>query len=110
MWGLARGRGGASDGGGDGSAVEAVSRRARRVAFRGRARRTVPVRPAHAPMDGDTVFAVATQKKALTDPLPDLAEIGMAAGDCLARAIARGVYEATPAPGDLVPTWRQTFG
>ena len=50
MWGLARGRGGASDGGGDGSAVEAVSRRARRVAFRGRARRTVPVRTARAGM------------------------------------------------------------
>lgn len=69
------------------------------------------VRPAHAPMDGDTVFAVATQKKPLTDPLPDLTEIGMAAGDCLARAIARGVYEATalPFPGAL-PAWRDKFG
>ena len=68
------------------------------------------VRPAHAPMDGDTVFAVATQKKPLTDPLPDLTEIGMAAGDCLARAIARGVYEATtlPFPGAL-PAWRDKF-
>jgi D-aminopeptidase len=62
-------------------------------------------------MDGDTVFAVATQKKPLTDPLPDLTEIGMAAGDCLARAIARGVYEATalPFPGAL-PAWRDKFG
>ncbi len=69
------------------------------------------VRPAHAPMDGDTVFAVATQKKPLTDPLPDLTEIGMAAGDCLARAIARGVYEATalPFPG-VLPAWRDKFG
>lgn len=69
------------------------------------------VRPAHAPMDGDTVFAVATQRKPLTDPLPDLTEIGMAAGDCLARAIARGVYEATalPFPGAL-PAWRDKFG
>lgn len=68
------------------------------------------VRPAHAPMDGDTVFAVATQRKPLTDPLPDLTEIGMAAGDCLARAIARGVYEATalPFPGAL-PAWRDKF-
>jgi D-aminopeptidase len=69
------------------------------------------VRPAHAPMDGDTVFAVATQRKPLTDPLPDLTEIGMAAGDCLARALARGVYEATalPFPGAL-PAWRDKFG
>ena len=36
--------------------------------------------------------------------------IGSAAAACMARAIARGVYEATPAPGDLVPTWRQRFG
>ncbi len=48
MWGLAPGRGGASDGGGDGSAVETVSRRARRAGFRGRARRTVPVRTTRA--------------------------------------------------------------
>ena len=27
----------------------------------------------------------------------------------MARAIARGVYEATPAPGDLLPTWRERF-
>ena len=54
---------------------------------------------------------LATQKKPLTDPLPDLTEIGMAAGDCLARAIARGVYEATalPFPGAL-PAWRDKFG
>ena len=69
------------------------------------------VRPAHAPMDGDTVFAVATQKKPLTDPLPDITEIGMAAGDCLARAIARGVYEATALPfHGAIPSWRDKFG
>ncbi len=69
------------------------------------------VRPAHAPMDGDTVFAVATQRKPLTDPLPDLTEIGMAAGDCLARAIARGVYEATALPfHGALPAWRDKFG
>lgn len=69
------------------------------------------VRPAHAPMDGDTVFAVATQKKPLSDPLPDLTEIGMAAGDCLARAIARGVYEATALPfHGALPAWHDKFG
>ena len=68
------------------------------------------VRPAHAPMDGDTVFAVATQKKPLMQPLPDITEIGMAAGDCLARAIARGVYEATALPfHGAIPAWRDRF-
>ena len=51
------------------------------------------VRPAHTPFDGDTVFAVSTGTGELgTSAL--LAEVGMMAGDCLARAIARGVYEA----------------
>ena len=70
------------------------------------------VRPAHAPMDGDTVFAVATQRLAL-DPafeLQQLTELGMAAGDCLARAIARGVFEARSLPfAGAVPSWRDRF-
>ena len=68
------------------------------------------IRPAHAPMDGDSVIAVATLKKPLRDALPDLTEIGLAAADCLARAIARGVYEATalPFPGAL-PAWKDRF-
>lgn len=60
------------------------------------------VRPAHAPMDGDTVFAVATLDKPLKELLIELTEIGSAAADCLARAIARGVYEATEPPGGYV--------
>ena len=52
------------------------------------------IRPAHAPMDGDTVIAVAMLERPLRDSSVDLAEIGLAASDCLARAIARGVYEA----------------
>ncbi len=69
------------------------------------------LRPAHAPMDGDAVFAVATQTKPMRDDLRDLTEIGLAAADCLARAVARGVYEATalPFPGAL-PAWRDRFG
>ena len=40
------------------------------------------IRPAHAPMDGDTVFACATQRKPLPEGLEGYAlmEIGMAAG------------------------------
>jgi L-aminopeptidase/D-esterase-like protein len=65
--------------------------------------------PAHTPMDGDIVFALATGEKPL-DPATGMLELCAAAGACMARAIARGVYEATPAPGDVVPTWRTRFG
>ena len=58
------------------------------------------VRPAHTPFDGDVVFALASGEVAL-DQGPSravqMARLGSAAADCLARAIARGVYEATKA-------------
>jgi D-aminopeptidase len=65
------------------------------------------IRPSHAPMDGDTVFAVATLRKPLGEDAYHLTEIGLTAADCLARAVARGVYEATalPYPGAL-PAWK----
>jgi len=68
------------------------------------------IRPAHAPMDGDTVFAVATLQNPMREEIHDLTEIGLAAADCLARAIARGVYEATalPFPGAL-PAWKDLY-
>ncbi len=56
------------------------------------------VRPAHTPFDGDTVFAAAPASGGV--PLPAesrwgrVARIGSAAADCLARAIARAVWEA----------------
>lgn len=66
--------------------------------------------PAHTPFDGDLVFAIATGKVALEDPAYDMIALGAAGAACMARAIARGVYEATPAANDTVPTWRQRFG
>ena len=46
------------------------------------------------PFDGDTVFALSTGALQRTvDPLL-LAQVGALAADCLARAIARAVYEA----------------
>ena len=52
------------------------------------------IRPVHTPLDGDVVFALSTARRPLSDPVTDIARIGMYAADCLARAIARGVYEA----------------
>lgn len=66
--------------------------------------------PAHTPMDGDLVFAAATGARALRDPLMDTLHLGNAAALCLCRAIARAVYEATPAAHDPLPTWAEKFG
>lgn len=66
--------------------------------------------PVHAPMDGDVVFAAATGERPI-DPLIGLTELGMAAANVVARAIARGVYTASALalPGAL-PSWRDRFG
>ena len=67
--------------------------------------------PVHTPLDGDVVFAAALGAKPLPDPVYSLSELGMLAANVLARAIARGVYEAKalPFPGAL-PSWRDKFG
>ncbi|CAN7375438.1 P1 family peptidase [Phenylobacterium sp. LjRoot225] len=57
------------------------------------------VRPAHTPFDGDLVFAIASGAIDLGDDGERprrIARLGSAAADCLARAIARGVYLARP--------------
>ncbi len=66
--------------------------------------------PSHTPYDGDLVFAVATGAKALCDPAMDPLVLGHAAASCLSRAVARGVYEAAPAEGDIFPTWQSLWG
>ncbi|WP_260601546.1 P1 family peptidase [Pseudomonas aeruginosa] len=55
------------------------------------------VRPAHLPFDGDSLFAMASGERELVDGQRrqvELSRIGSAAADCVARAIARGVYLA----------------
>ena len=58
-----------------------------------------------------TVFAAATATAGpVTEPAA-LTELGAAAADCLARAVARGVYEATSLPlPNALPDWRTRFG
>lgn len=65
--------------------------------------------PAHSPMDGDLVFAASTNARPLTSPVRDTTLIGHAASLCLARAIARAVWEATPSPGDTLPCFQETL-
>lgn len=63
------------------------------------------IRPVHTSFDGDVVFALATGARALAEPAePTLTRLGALAADCLARAVARGVYEATPWAGEAC--WR----
>ena len=65
------------------------------------------LRPVHSPLDGDTVFALSTGLR----PAPDLqgvALLGRAMADCLARAVARGVWAARSL-GDY-PCWQDRYG
>jgi L-aminopeptidase/D-esterase-like protein len=61
--------------------------------------------PAHTMLDGDTVFAAATGRRPLTDPVNELTELGAMAANALARAVARGVFEARSLPGGI-PSWQ----
>jgi len=66
------------------------------------------IRPVHTPQDGDAVFAIATGRHDLgPDPLA-LGELGTLAADCLARAVARGVFHAQTL--GAARSWKDTFG
>lgn len=75
------------------------------------------IRPAHTPVDGDTVFTLATGAVEV-EPSPDtpaqmlpetalVAKIGAAAADTLARAVLAGVLAARPVAG--IPTLKEMF-
>jgi D-aminopeptidase len=67
--------------------------------------------PVHTPLDGDVVFSAATGTKALSDPFYGLAELGMVTANVMARAVARGIYEAKALPfPNALPSWRDRFG
>ncbi|WP_304618786.1 P1 family peptidase [Paracoccus sediminilitoris] len=72
------------------------------VAHDGMARALVP---SHTPLDGDLVLAVSTGARAMRDDGTDPFVLGHAAASTLARAIARAVHAARPAPGDLQSCW-----
>jgi L-aminopeptidase/D-esterase-like protein len=82
----------------------------RRVAIMAQDGYARAIRPIHTPFDGDTIFALALGHW----PLPDahrpvgIARIGALAADCVARAVARGVYEATAL--GAMPSYRDEHG
>jgi L-aminopeptidase/D-esterase-like protein len=61
--------------------------------------------PAHTPVDGDLVFALATGQREASPQGDTMVDLCAAAAATMARAIARAVHAATPAEGDLFPVW-----
>jgi D-aminopeptidase len=91
----------------DAALTKAQAQRMAVAAHDGLARALVP---SHTPLDGDLVFAVSTGTRALADPVAGAFALGHAAACVLARAVARGVHAARPAPGDLQPCWSAQHG
>ncbi|WP_120499416.1 P1 family peptidase [Roseovarius sp. EL26] len=65
--------------------------------------------PSHTPLDGDLIFAVSTGQTVRTTEVEELMWLGHFAAQCMARAIARAIYAATPAVGDALPCWQGKF-
>jgi L-aminopeptidase/D-esterase-like protein len=92
----------------DATLSKAQAKRLAIMAHTGMARAIYPV---HTPLDGDVVLAASTGRRPLADPALGLTTLGAAAANCLARAIARGVYEAHALPfTGALPAWRDRFG
>jgi L-aminopeptidase/D-esterase-like protein len=90
-------------------AVDAIltPAQARRLAIMAQDGLARAIRPVHAPFDGDVVFALATGRRPLgANAAFDLTRLGSIAADCLARAVARGVFEARAWPGTAAIAWR----
>ena len=100
-------------------ATDAVLTKAgcRRVAVAAQDGLAMAIRPAHTPLDGDTVFVLATgavdvepDEDTPEAMLPDTAlvtSIGAAAAECLATAVLAGVLAAEPVAG--IPTYRDVM-
>jgi L-aminopeptidase/D-esterase-like protein len=84
---------------------------AKRLAVMAQSGLSRAIYPVHTPLDGDVVFAASTGRRPLADPLFGLTRLGTLAGNVVARAIARGVYEAHALafPG-AVKSWQDQFG
>jgi L-aminopeptidase/D-esterase-like protein len=91
----------------DATLTKAEAKRLAIMAQVGLARALYPV---HTPLDGDVVFAAATGRKPPPASLLGLTALGAVAANCLARAVARGVYEARALPfAGALPAWRDRF-
>jgi L-aminopeptidase/D-esterase-like protein len=88
----------------DAALTKSQARRIAQMAHDGLAR---AIRPAHTMFDGDTIFCLATGKRALSDQpgffsgaqAQTINEIGHAAADCMARAIIHAILAAESGNG-----------
>ena len=75
--------------------VDLSKAEAQRVAMMAHDGMARAIRPVHTPFDGDTIFTLATARKRVEGPRAMLlARIGAMAADCVARSVARAVFEA----------------
>jgi L-aminopeptidase/D-esterase-like protein len=72
---------------------------AQRIAIAGHDGFSRALRLTHALFDGDILFAASTKRQRGLENPAEAIELGIVAADCVARAIARGVYHATTPGG-----------
>lgn len=84
---------------------------AKRLAIMAQSGLSRAIYPVHTPLDGDVVFAACTGQKPLADPMLALTKLGTLAANVVARAIARGVFEAAALPfAGAQRSWKDQFG
>ncbi|MEN6542419.1 P1 family peptidase [Parvibaculum sp.] len=83
---------------------------ARRVAIMAQDGVARAIRPVHTPVDGDIIFVLATGRAPLgaENRAARIAWLGSLAADCVARSVARGVYEAESLGG--IASYRERHG
>jgi len=72
---------------------------AKRIAIMAQDGMAHAIRPVHGPYDGDTVFMLSTGRREVSLAPSDITRLGTQAAECVARSIARGVYEAQAIAG-----------
>jgi L-aminopeptidase/D-esterase-like protein len=83
---------------------------AKRLAVMAQSGLSRAIYPVHSPLDGDVLFAASTGRRPLGNPQFDLTRLGAIAANVVARAIARGVFEATALPFvGAIRSWRDRF-
>lgn len=97
--------------------VDLTAASCKRVAIAGHDGLARAIRPAHSPLDGDTIFALSTGTRsvvtesslptAFAKDLPVLDAVSAAAAEVVERAIVRALLDATSIAG--IPTYRQIF-
>jgi L-aminopeptidase/D-esterase-like protein len=86
----------------DASLTKAEAKRLAIAAHAGFAR---AIWPSHTPFDGDLVFALATGASGRKPNPDEFIDLCAAAASTMSRAIARGIFAATPDERDLMPAW-----